>query len=138
LAKCEGYKKSVRRDVIAEQFVTLRKGIEPPPHGFEVAHVLFKKIWDHRPLTNKDRAKARADEVIKIEREDQQCLDKIIVVAALEKRIRQHEEQQIIPATRKAAAERPVRRFEETVPTALQFLVDPCICGSLERWRHTE
>jgi len=75
----------------------LLKGIEPPPHDFEVAHVIFKKIWDHGPLTNKDRAKARADEVIKIERKDQQCPDKIIVadspnvVAALEKRIRQHE-----------------------------------------------
>lgn len=60
------------------------------------------------------------------------------VVAALEKRIRQHAQQKIIPATRKAAAEHPVRRFEETVPTALQFLVDPYICGSLGRWRHTE
>jgi len=41
---CEGYKKSVRREVIEEQFVTLLKGIEPPPHVFEVAQVMFKKF----------------------------------------------------------------------------------------------
>lgn len=130
---CDGYKKSIRRDVIEGEFAVLLQEIEPPPRAFKVAQVMFRKMWDHMTLTSKTRAKDIADEIAKLDRGVQQCLDKIIavdapvVIAALEKRIREHEEQKIVLAERKAACERPVRSFEETVRTALQFLATPCL-----------
>jgi site-specific DNA recombinase len=143
---CEGYKKSIRREVIEGEFLELLRRSEAPPHVFEVAQVMFRKLWDHMALTSKSRAKAIADEIARLDRETQQCLDKILavttpaVVTALEKRIGQYEEQKLVLTERKAAAESPARSFDETVRTALRFLSNPCIlwdCGTLEARRMT-
>jgi hypothetical protein len=68
----------------------------------------------------------------------EQLLDRIVetgaptVIAAYEKRIRKLEERKIVIGEQMEKSGRPVRSFEETVRTALEFLATPCLIWNSE------
>src|SRR5690606_7735757 len=70
-------------------------------------------------------------QLTKIERQVEQLLDRIVesetpsVVAAYERRVRQLEEQKVEISEKIANCGRPIRSFDETLRTALDFLGNP-------------
>lgn len=136
---CSEYRKSVRREVIEGEFAALLKRLEPSDGLFSAARAMLKDIWEHRLASGQTRAAVVKTELKKLERQIEQFLDRIAeaevpsVVTAYERRIRKLEEQKLILGEKLAGCGRPVRSFDETVRTALEFLANPWKLWSSER-----
>ncbi|QQG35157.1 MAG: recombinase family protein [Micavibrio aeruginosavorus] len=128
---CESYGKSIRRNVIEGEFEDLLKELQPSANLFETAYAMFKDLWGHRAAHGEGRTKALKSELVKIEKQVDQFLDRIAdaevpsVVSAYEKRIKRLEDQKIVLAEKIAKSGRPVRSFDETLRTAFEFLANP-------------
>jgi site-specific DNA recombinase len=92
---------------------------------------MLEKGWNHRLAQAEAQAKALGAELVKIEREVSQFLDRILeasvpsVIAAYEERIRKLEEEKHLINERMADAGRPASSFGDTFRTALAFLSNP-------------
>lgn len=129
---CSSYGKSIRRSVIEREFEDLLKGMQPSSNLFQAARAMFKDIWDHRLATGVERTKALKAELLKVNGQVEQFLDRIAdatvpsVITAYETRIKALEDRKIVLAEKIAASGRPVRSFDETLRTAFDFLASPC------------
>ena len=128
---CGSYGKSIRREVIEGQFSTLLRQMQPSASLFETARAMFKALWDHSLSTGEARARTLKAELVKVERQVEQFLDRIAdadipsVIAAYEARIRKLEEQRIVLTENIAKKGRPVRSFDDALRTSLEFLASP-------------
>ena len=128
---CVSYGKSIRREKIEGEFETLLRNVQPTEQLFRVARAMFKELWDHRLSQAAAEAKAQSAELVKIERQVSQFLDRILdasvpsVIAAYEERVRKLEADKIVIQERLANAARPASSFEDTLRTALAFLANP-------------
>ena len=137
---CAAYGKSIRRSVIEGEFEDLLKGMQPTVHLFKAARTMLKDLWDHRLATSVERIKALKAELVKVERQVNQFLDRIAdasvpsVIAAYESRIKVLEDRKIVLVEKIGATGRPARSFDETLRTALQFLASPCQLWNSDRF----
>ena len=128
---CESYGKSIRRADIEGQFETLLTGLQPSTNLFSAARAMFEDLWNHRLASGEARARSLKSEIAKVEKQVEQFLDRIAdanvpsVVSAYENRIRKLEEQKLILGEKIASSGRPLRGFDETLRTALDFLASP-------------
>ena len=128
---CESYGKSIRRAKIEGEFESMLMELKPAPGVFAVARAMFKDLWDHRLASAEARTSGLKAELAKIEKQVEQFLDRIAdaetpsVIAVYENRIRKLEEQKALIAEKVASCGRPVRTFEETLRTSLDFLANP-------------
>lgn len=129
---CESYGKSIRRELIEAEFERLLQGIQPTENLFKAARAMFKDLWNHRLASGTARAKALKAELTKVEQQVGQFLDRIAdatvpsVISAYESRIKNLEDRRIVLAESIAKTGRPLRSFDETLRTALDFLASPC------------
>ena len=136
---CASYGKSIRRSVIEGEFETLLKGMQPTAQLFKAARAMLKDLWDHRLATSVERTKTLRAELVKVEQQVNQFLDRIVdasvpsVIATYEARIKTLEDRKIVVLENIAKTGRPVRSFDETLRTALGFLASPCQLWSSER-----
>src|SRR5690606_23517751 len=85
----------------------------------------------HRLATSERHARTLKAQLAKTEQQVEQFLDRIVeadtasIVTAYERRIRKLEEQKIVIKEKIANCGRPVRSFDETLRTALEFLGNP-------------
>src|SRR5690606_22676009 len=116
-----------RREIIEDEFEALLKSLRPAEGLFRCARAMFEELWNHRLAASESYARTLKAELAKIERQVEQFLDRIVdadtpsVVTAYERRIRQLEEQKIAIDEKIANCGRPVRSFDETLRTALEF-----------------
>lgn len=128
---CASYGKSIRRDVLEGQFEELLKDMVPSTNLFKGGFAMFKKLWDHRLASGETRTRSLKIELAKIEAQVEQFLDRIAdanvpsVVTAYENRIQKLEDQKIVLAEKIASSGRPLKTFDESLRTALEFLANP-------------
>lgn len=128
---CPSYRKSVRRELLEGQFESLLRQLQPSESLFCVARAMIKDLWDHRVEAAHGCAQSLKAALAQVERKIEQLLDRITeadvasVIRAYEDRIRKLEEQKAEIVEQIASCGRPVRSFDETVRTALDFLGNP-------------
>jgi hypothetical protein len=101
---CESCGKSIRRNVIEEEFEQLLHTMQPFATLFKAARELFKDLWDHRLASSATVPS---------------------VIAAYETRIKALEDRKIVLAVKIIRTGRPVRSFDDTVRTTIEFLASP-------------
>ena len=128
---CDSYGKSIRRDLIEGQFEELLKVVRPTPGLFNIATRMFREHWDHRIKQASAQADAIARELVKVEKEIEQLLDRVVaatvpsVITAYENRIRKVEEQKCLLKEKLGNCARPASSFDDALRTALEFLANP-------------
>ena len=136
---CSCYGKSIKRADIEGSFAALLHQLQPTTNLFGAACDMFKELWNDRLASGEARLRGLKTELIKIEKQIEQFLDRIAdtsvssVVAAYEKRIVDLEEQKILIGEKIENGGRPVRGFDETLRTALEFLANPWNLWNSER-----
>lgn len=128
---CEAYGKSVRREVLEGQFEALLKRLQPTEKLFCLARTMFENLWNHRLESAVEKAKMLRAELKKTQRGVDQFLDRIAdaqlpsVITAYENRIRKLEAQRIVLQEKIAHCGRPLKCFDDSFRTALDFLGNP-------------
>ncbi len=136
---CDSYGKSIRRDRIEGEFADMLQAMRPSPALFTVATKMFRDLWDHRAAQVESQTKALGAQLLKIEKQVGQYLERILdasvpsVITAYEDRIRKLEEEKLAIRERMAASAPAPARFDETLRTALDFLSNPWILWTSER-----
>lgn len=139
---CLSYGKSIKRAVIESEFEALLRGLQPSGVLFKTARSMFKKLWDHKAATADIRTRSLHDELAKIEKQVEGFLDRIAdtqtpsVITAYEKRIRKLEEDKIVVSEKIAQGGRPLKSFDESLRTALEFVGNPLKLWDSERFEN--
>ena len=126
---CRG--KSIKRDVIEQQFGTLLESLRPSAQTAGLFKELFFKAWDERGSRAEDIAKALRDDLRKTEQQIEQMLDRIVesstgtVIAAYERRIAKLEKDKLILIEKLQANAKPQRGSAEQFELAFRFLENP-------------
>jgi site-specific DNA recombinase len=128
---CASYGKSIRRDKIEGEFEQLLQSVTPTEKLFHVASLMFKDLWDRKADLAKEQARALSGQLIKIEKQVGQLLERIVeasvpsVVSAYEAKVAKLETDKLVIAEKLAKETRPVSSFDATLRTALEFLGNP-------------
>jgi site-specific DNA recombinase len=128
---CESYGKSIKRETLEGEFEKILHGLQPTQGLFTIASKMFEDLWNHRLAMSADRIRTLKADMSKIEKQIEQFLDRIAdtdtvsIIKTYESRIRKLEEQKIVIEEKIAHCGRPVRSFDETLRTALDFLGNP-------------
>jgi hypothetical protein len=113
--------------------------LQPTKVLFHTATRMLRELWDHRLASGQTRAKALKTEHEKTQNQIEKYVDRIVdtdtpaVVAAIEERIRKLEQRKIVLSEKMAQCGRPVRSFDETLRTSLDFLGNPQKLWASER-----
>ena len=128
---CASYGKSIRRAKIEGEFEDMLKSLTPSESLFKVATMMFKDLWESRQARATSEAKALKSELVKVEKQVDQLLERILeakvpsVIAAYESRIQTLEEQKVEIVERMRDSGRPKNTFDGSLRTALSFLANP-------------
>jgi len=128
---CGSYRKSIRRDTLEGEFENLLKALQPTEGLYKLARAMFTELWNHQLAAQKSRRKSLDVEILKINRQIEQLLDRIVetqsapVISAFEKRIEKLEKDRFVLQEKMATLGKPVREFDETFRTAFEFLASP-------------
>lgn len=128
---CPSYGKSIRRDDIEGQFADLLRSVAPNPNLLAAVKTLFETIWNGRSEILKDRSKSLEAELLSIDRQIAQYLERVIgassqtVISAYEKKIDELERTKIAIRERVSNYARPVRSFEDSFRNSILYLARP-------------
>ena len=128
---CSSYRKSIRREVIEGEFEQFLLSLKPTKELFNLALAMFKELWEYRLEYQKTHNKSLQLEMNKTEKKIEQLLDRIVdaestaVVSAYEKRIGKLQLEKQIMQEKVANCGRPLRDFDESFRTAMDFLSNP-------------
>ena len=128
---CSHYRKSIRRDVIEGEFEQFLLSLKPTKELFNLALSMFKDLWGYRIAFQKNQSKTLELEISKTESKIEQLLDRVVdsesesVVSAYEKRIGELQLEKQIKQEKISNCGRPIRDFDESFRTAINFLANP-------------
>jgi site-specific DNA recombinase len=126
---CRG--KSIRREVIEQQFGTLLEALRPSAETAGLFKDLFFKAWEQRASRAEEIAKALRDELRKTEQQIEQLLDRIVessttsVIAAYERRIAALEREKLVIIEKLQANAAPRLGSAQQFELAFRFLGNP-------------
>lgn len=128
---CAAKGKSIRRELVEEEFEALLKALRPSAELFEWASSLFRDLWEQRAKTMKEQGKSVKAELSQIERKIAQLMDRLMeadsesVIRAYEKRIGDLETDRMIIRERIEKCGTPLATYEETFEHSMTFLANP-------------
>lgn len=128
---CAAKGKSVRREVVEEEFEALLQSLRPTPELFERASALFRDLWDQRALAMKAQGQSMKAELSQIDRKIEQLMDRLVetdsesVIKAYEKRIGNLEMERMVLRERIKNCGKPLQTYEETFEHSMTFLSNP-------------
>ena len=128
---CDSYRKSIRRDVIEGEFEQFLLSLKPTRELFNLALAMFRELWEYRLEYQKTHRKSLELEMAKTEKKIGQLLDRIVdaestsVISAYEKRIGELQLEKQIMQEKVANCGRPLRDFDESFRTSMDFLGNP-------------
>ena len=128
---CVSYRKSIRREVLEGDFSAFLQQLTPSDDLFAAFRKMLQMVWDHRVASADDVKRSLRSELAKIERDVEQFLDRMLesdtpsVRKAIDNRIRELEARKLELKEKEARCGRPLRSFDETVRTALEYLENP-------------
>lgn len=137
---CVSYRKSIRRDVLEGEFKALLATLRPTQALFDTAKHMFKDLWDHQLEFVEQMNQSMKTQINKIEKQVEQLLNRIMdvnsqtVINAYEQRIQTLEAEKVELLEKIKKSGRPVRGFDKSFRTAMQFLANPCILWNSERF----
>ena len=132
-AGCPSNSKSISRDKVEAAFGELLRSLAPARELFDLAAAIFRDLWDDQASKAKERKKAMAKELTEIDRKVAQVVDRIVdaesktVIGALEKRLDEMEQRKLLLAENIAKCGTPVRDYDESFRTSMEFLASPWI-----------
>ncbi len=106
--------------------------LQPSPSLVDMTLLMFKSAWDYRLSSGKSLVKAFKRDLVKIETQIEQLLDRIVdasspsVIDAYEGRIMRLEKERLILEEKQLTIGKPRGTFEEVFEQALCFLSNPC------------
>jgi len=136
---CISYGKSIRRGDLEGAFEEMLRTLKPTPELYATAKAMFKDIWAFRVDYQKKRATTLKTQTIEIERKIDKLVDLIVDVnspnirANYEKRLNNLERDKLLLEEKIAKCGRPIRDYDETLRTAMDFLSNPLILWGSER-----
>ena len=128
---CADYRKSIKRETLEGAFENLLRELRPTEELFTLARAMFEELWNHRLDFQRSRRRSLEAQVVKTQRQIEQLLDRIVeaesstLIGAYEKRIQALERDKLAMQEKIASCGRPVRGFDETFRTAMDFLSSP-------------
>ncbi len=137
---CRG--KSIKRDVIEEQFGTMLEGLRPSAQTMGLFKNLFSIAWEQHASRTEEIAKALREDLRKTEQQIEQMLDRVVetstasVVAAYERRIAKLEKDKLIIIEKLQAGAFPKRGSVQQFELAFRFLENPHELWVSERLEH--
>lgn len=136
---CVDYRKSIRKELMEEQFEALLMQLQPSQNLFYMVNEMFKDLWEERQQFTRKEAGSMKGEISTIERKIDQFLDRIVAtenstaITRYENEITKLEEQKITINEKIRNCGRPLKPFDETFRTAMTFLASPCFLWSSDR-----
>ncbi|WP_208354661.1 recombinase family protein, partial [Pseudaestuariivita rosea] len=128
---CPSYRKSIRRDVLHNEFDTLLQSLTPSKRLFTITQTLFKTAWGQRAGHIEADRRLIQTERTRLEKQTEELLDRIIdtdsrtLIAAYEKRIEKMERQKLILDEKLTKQQEIQRPFGEMFEHAMAFLANP-------------
>ncbi|MEZ5492362.1 MAG: recombinase family protein [Gammaproteobacteria bacterium] len=128
---CSSYRKSIKREVIEGEFEQFLLSLKPTRELFNLALTMFKELWEYRLEFQRTHSKSLQLEINKAEKKIEQLLDRIVdaestsVISAYEKRIGELQLEKQIMQEKIASCGRPLKDFDESFRTAMEFLSNP-------------
>ncbi|MEX6633429.1 recombinase family protein [Hyphococcus lacteus] len=136
---CASYGKSIKRASLEGEFEELLSQLQPTRGLFDIAHEMFKKLWEGQLEGAADARRQMQKQQEQIDHQVTQLMDRIVeaaspsVIAAYEKRIQKLEADKLILTERIALSGKPRNTFEDSFRTAFDFLKSP-----VKLWRSGE
>ncbi|TDF42444.1 recombinase [Alteromonadaceae bacterium M269] len=139
---CESYGKSIRRDVMHEQFGELLEGMVAPKPVIKTADTMFRLHWDD--IDNRkaqDRLNAES-ELLDLEIEKERIIDKIInvnnleVTRTLEDRLQKMELDKLALQEKISKCGTQTGNYDKSFRTAMSFLENPHKLWASEQYEH--
>ncbi len=128
---CDNYGKSIKREKLEGEFEALLHKLKPTEGLFTVSRMMFEDLWNYRIQSQKSQKVSLETEIRNIDKKIEQLLDRIVeadssnVIRAYENRIRDLEAKKIEMKEKIACCGKPIRDFDETFRTAMDFLSKP-------------
>ena len=129
---CPSKGKSVRTEVVEEDFLRALKSVQPDRRLFDIGRGLFKRAWDVRL----EQAKRTTQELVRRRDRDEVQIGKLLeqvvecenaaVRRAYEKRIAELQQANLVLEEKIKAVGRPRKSFEEMFELSLGLLSTPC------------
>ena len=129
---CASYRKSIRRDVLEDEFEGLLHDLQPAEKLFDSAIAVFRDNWTQRQAQSASTRSQLKQEVTEIDGQIENLVDRVMdasspsVIAAYEKRITALEQQKLVTIEKIGHKTHENRTFEDMFELALGFLKNPC------------
>ena len=123
--------KSIARAKIEEEFEALLRSVTPSAELISLATTILTDLWDKRIERGKLERTSLKREIKSIDDKIAQLLDRVVeaesrtVIAAYEGRIADLEKQKLVLDEKLASCGRPIRGYDATFRTAIDFLSSP-------------
>lgn len=133
---CPEYRKSIRRDVIEEQFEELLAQLSPEPSLVNLTRAMLKSIWEQRLAQAHEIKKQLVTQVKRLDVQIENFMDRIVetdskpLIAKYEGRVNALHNQKLVLEEKAQKAGKPQGTFEEIFELSLQFLKNPAILWS--------
>lgn len=137
---CTEYGKSIRRQVIEDEFAELLGQMRPTPGLVGMAHDMLRDLWDSQAARLKESAKVIKVELAKIGQSIDQLVDRIVettsptLVQTYEKRIQELDRKRALLADQQANPVGMRGSFDDLFRTALDYLGNPQKLWVSDRW----
>ncbi len=128
---CASESKSIARAKVEGAFEELLRSLTPSPKLVELASHIFHDLWEQRAAVEKAAKQTMTAELSQIDRKITQILDRIVdaqsdaVIKAYEKRVQEFEAQKLLLSEKIENCGRPLKGYDETFRTAMEFLANP-------------
>lgn len=128
---CPSYGKSIRRADMEGEFATLLEGMRPSDSLFVIIKAMISDAWNQRAEQAKDLRKALRREVIKLERQIDGFLDRLVettspnTIKAYERKIDQLERQKLLAPEKLENSVKPRASADQMLELAMRFFANP-------------
>ena len=128
---CESKGKSIRRDVMEQEFEAILASLEPTKQLFSIASKMFRDLWDYQGRQGIAMVQSMKQELIKLEKQIQKLLDRIMntdsdrLVGTYEDHLKKLESKKLKLAEKCDSNGESQAPFEEMFERAMTFLANP-------------
>ncbi len=129
---CVSYRKSIKRDVLEEEFAQMLASVTPSKGVLRVARKMLSVIWTERTASASENKTALKKQIKETEATIDTYLDKIVevdsltVIKAYEKKIEKLERAKLVLEEKAANCTATSGRFEKVFELASAVLSSPC------------
>ncbi len=128
---CSDYRKSIRREVIEEEFDSLLKGLTPSEDLITILERTFKTFWSYRNAHQKENKQELKKSLQKLNQNIEKLLDRIMhsdnhtVITTYEQKLSKLEHEKAVVSEKIAKCGSVLPDYDKSFRTALSFLRNP-------------